>query len=139
MSNFFDHPLSKPFRVNVFENFVREFETRINQLSLVQMGAKVSKEFDGLSRTFSFCGMARKLTAVVVRKTPLPIWPSWRRCCHESARASQRKRMSCCYRHWHTPNCYMAISKGQGRIWTRRGRCVRGGNVFHMLIIDVDS
>ncbi|KAF8508082.1 hypothetical protein JB92DRAFT_3145169 [Gautieria morchelliformis] len=46
VSDFFDHPLSKPYRVDVFERFVREFEIRINQLSLVQMGTKVSKEFD---------------------------------------------------------------------------------------------
>ena len=45
MSDFFDHPLSKPYRVDVFERFVREFETRMNRLSLVQMGAKVSSSW----------------------------------------------------------------------------------------------
>lgn len=43
---FFDHPLSRPFRVNVFEQFVRDFESKLNQLKLVEMGTKVSKEID---------------------------------------------------------------------------------------------
>ena len=43
---FFDHPLSKPYRVGVFDKFVRDFESRLNQLRLVEMGVKVSKEID---------------------------------------------------------------------------------------------
>lgn len=43
---FFDHPLSKPFRVDVFERFVTDFESKLNQLRLVEMGVKVSKEID---------------------------------------------------------------------------------------------
>ncbi|PCH42928.1 hypothetical protein WOLCODRAFT_138115 [Wolfiporia cocos MD-104 SS10] len=43
---FFDHPLSKPFRVDVFDKFVRDFEPRLNQLRLVEMGVRVSKEID---------------------------------------------------------------------------------------------
>ncbi|OAX34906.1 hypothetical protein K503DRAFT_411159 [Rhizopogon vinicolor AM-OR11-026] len=43
---FFDHPLSRPYRVDVFERFVRDFESKLNQLKLVEMGTKVSKEID---------------------------------------------------------------------------------------------
>jgi len=43
---FFDHPLSKPFRVHVFEGFVSDFETKINQLRLAELGVKVSKVMD---------------------------------------------------------------------------------------------
>lgn len=43
---FLENPLSKPYRVNVFEQFVRDFEARINQLRLVELGVKVSKEID---------------------------------------------------------------------------------------------
>ena len=43
---FFDNPSSKPFRVETFEKFVRDFETRLNQLRLVEMAVKVSKEID---------------------------------------------------------------------------------------------
>ena len=43
---FFDHPLTRPYRVDVFDKFVRDFEARLNQLRLVQMGVKVSKEID---------------------------------------------------------------------------------------------
>ncbi|KAL1740501.1 hypothetical protein HDZ31DRAFT_47385 [Schizophyllum fasciatum] len=41
---FFDHPLSKPYRVDTFVQFVRDFESRLNQLRLVEMAVKVSKE-----------------------------------------------------------------------------------------------
>ncbi|KAH9887038.1 hypothetical protein C8Q73DRAFT_714468 [Cubamyces lactineus] len=43
---FFDHPLSKPYRVGVFDKFVHDFESKLNQLRLVEMGVKVSKEID---------------------------------------------------------------------------------------------
>ncbi|EDR03186.1 uncharacterized protein LACBIDRAFT_123195 [Laccaria bicolor S238N-H82] len=43
---FFDHPLARPYRVDVFERFVRDFEGKINQLKLVEMGVKVSKDID---------------------------------------------------------------------------------------------
>jgi 26S proteasome regulatory subunit N9 len=43
---FFDDPLSVPYRVDVFERFVSDFENRINQLRLVEMGVKVSKDID---------------------------------------------------------------------------------------------
>ncbi|KAG6833216.1 hypothetical protein H0H87_010279 [Tephrocybe sp. NHM501043] len=43
---FFDEEESRPYRVDVFERFVRDFEARINQLRLVEMGVKVSKEID---------------------------------------------------------------------------------------------
>jgi 26S proteasome regulatory subunit N9 len=43
---FFDDPLTVPYRVDVFERFVSDFENRINQLRLVEMGVKVSKDID---------------------------------------------------------------------------------------------
>ena len=43
---FFDHPLTKPYRFDVFNKFVRDFETKLNQLRLVEMGVKVSREID---------------------------------------------------------------------------------------------
>ena len=51
---FFDHPLSKPYRVDVYAQFVRDFETKLNQLRLVEMGVKVSKEIDSAYNTTSF-------------------------------------------------------------------------------------
>ncbi|THH04133.1 hypothetical protein EW145_g5747 [Phellinidium pouzarii] len=44
--DFFHHDLSKPYRVDVFEHFVRDFEEKLNQLRLVEMGVIVSKEID---------------------------------------------------------------------------------------------
>lgn len=35
--------------MDVFERFVRDFEGKINQLRLVEMGVKVSKEIDSAS------------------------------------------------------------------------------------------
>ncbi|KAF8587736.1 hypothetical protein K439DRAFT_1407285 [Ramaria rubella] len=54
VSGFFDHPLSKPYHVDVFERFVRDFEARMNQLTLVQLGAKISKEFDDPAAHLAF-------------------------------------------------------------------------------------
>ncbi|KAF5378591.1 hypothetical protein D9615_007160 [Tricholomella constricta] len=51
---FLDDPQSKPYRVDVFEQFVRDFEGKINQLRLVEMGAKVSKEIDNPQTHLSF-------------------------------------------------------------------------------------
>ncbi|KAJ7093104.1 hypothetical protein C8R44DRAFT_835487 [Mycena epipterygia] len=52
--SFLDHPASKPYRVDVFESFVRDFETKINQLRLVEMGVKVSKEIDNPQTHLTF-------------------------------------------------------------------------------------
>ena len=46
---FFEHPLVLPYRVDTFERFVRDFERKINQLRLVEMGTKVSKDIDSMS------------------------------------------------------------------------------------------
>ncbi|KAJ3508853.1 hypothetical protein NLJ89_g5527 [Agrocybe chaxingu] len=43
---FFNHPLSHPYRVEVFERFVRDFEGKINQLRLAEMGVIVAKDID---------------------------------------------------------------------------------------------
>ncbi|CAA7263988.1 unnamed protein product [Cyclocybe aegerita] len=43
---FFNHPLSPPYRVDVFERFVRDFEGKINQLRLAEMGVIVAKNID---------------------------------------------------------------------------------------------
>lgn len=45
---FFEHPLAIPYRVDTFERFVRDFERKINQLRLVEMGTKVSKDIDSM-------------------------------------------------------------------------------------------
>lgn len=58
---FFDAEASKPYRVDVFERFVRDFESKINQLRLVEMGVKVSKEID-----------SAYLTSVLSRSLHLP-------------------------------------------------------------------
>lgn len=55
---FFEHPLAIPYRVDTFERFVRDFERRINQLRLVEMGAKVSKDIDSM---FIFLDLVRQL------------------------------------------------------------------------------
>lgn len=43
---FFEDPLALPYRVDVFERFVSDFEHRINQLRLVEMCVQVSKDID---------------------------------------------------------------------------------------------
>jgi 26S proteasome regulatory subunit N9 len=51
---FFDHPRARPYRVEVFERFVRDFETKINQLRLAEMGVKVAKDIDNPQIHLSF-------------------------------------------------------------------------------------
>ena len=46
---FYDEPLARPFRVDVFDRFVRDFENKINQLRLVELGVKASKDIDSAS------------------------------------------------------------------------------------------
>ena len=45
--------MAKPFSLDIFERFVRDFESKINQLRLVEMGVKVSKVIDSQSLTSS--------------------------------------------------------------------------------------
>ncbi|KAJ2916365.1 hypothetical protein MD484_g4059, partial [Candolleomyces efflorescens] len=51
---FYDQPSARPYRVDVFERFVRDFENKINQLRLVEMGVKVSKDIDNPQTHLSF-------------------------------------------------------------------------------------
>ncbi|KAF8840664.1 hypothetical protein BDN67DRAFT_990230 [Paxillus ammoniavirescens] len=51
---FFDHPLSKSCRVVVFQQFVRDFESKMNQQRLVELGTKVSKEIDNPQTQLTF-------------------------------------------------------------------------------------
>ncbi|KAI0060076.1 hypothetical protein BV25DRAFT_1807834 [Artomyces pyxidatus] len=46
LDEFFDHPLARPYRVDVYTRFVRDFEERLNPLRLVEMGVKVSRDID---------------------------------------------------------------------------------------------
>jgi len=54
LMQFFDHPLALPYRVDVFERFVRDFETKINQLRLVEMAVKVAKDVDNPQTHLTF-------------------------------------------------------------------------------------
>ncbi|KAF8731585.1 hypothetical protein AX14_004657 [Amanita brunnescens Koide BX004] len=51
---FFSHPASQSYRVDIFERFVRDFEGKINQLRLVEMGVKVSRDIDNPQVHLSF-------------------------------------------------------------------------------------
>ncbi|KAI0035539.1 hypothetical protein K488DRAFT_43074 [Vararia minispora EC-137] len=44
LAEFFDYPLAKPFRVEVFSRFIRDFEEKLNALRLVEMGVIVSED-----------------------------------------------------------------------------------------------
>ncbi|KAI0092358.1 hypothetical protein BDY19DRAFT_884882 [Irpex rosettiformis] len=54
LSDFFDHPLSRPYRIDVFDRFVRDFETKLNQLKLAEMGVKVAREHDNPTAHLTF-------------------------------------------------------------------------------------
>ncbi|OBZ74457.1 putative 26S proteasome regulatory subunit rpn9 [Grifola frondosa] len=65
---FFDYPLSKPYRVATFDKFVRDFESRLNQLKLVEMGVKVSKEIDNPVHHLTF--LTDLLARINTEKSP---------------------------------------------------------------------
>ncbi|KAH6890846.1 proteasome 26S subunit [Coprinopsis sp. MPI-PUGE-AT-0042] len=46
LNQFFDEPNARPYRVDVFERFVRDFESKLNQLRLVELAVKVAKDID---------------------------------------------------------------------------------------------
>jgi 26S proteasome regulatory subunit N9 len=51
---FFAQPSSAPYHVDVFNKFVRDFESRLNQLKLAEMGVKVSRQLDDLNDIMPF-------------------------------------------------------------------------------------
>ncbi|KAG9018861.1 26S proteasome regulatory subunit [Tulasnella sp. 427] len=56
---FLDHPLSPPFQVDFFENFVREFEAKLNALKLVEIGVRISKQLTGPNTILEFLSSLR--------------------------------------------------------------------------------
>ncbi|QRV87792.1 26S proteasome regulatory subunit rpn9 [Ceratobasidium sp. AG-Ba] len=51
---FLEHPQSGPFQVDLFTKFVRDFEDKMNQLQLVSMGVRVSKQLDDPNAILTF-------------------------------------------------------------------------------------
>lgn len=51
---FFDHPLARGVRVDVFDRFVRDFEARLNPLRLAEMAVNVSKDIDNPAHHVAF-------------------------------------------------------------------------------------
>ncbi|KIY66145.1 hypothetical protein CYLTODRAFT_444888 [Cylindrobasidium torrendii FP15055 ss-10] len=51
---FLEHPASPKFHVDLFEHFVRDFESKLNQLRLVQLAVKVSKQIDNPQQHLAF-------------------------------------------------------------------------------------
>lgn len=45
--DFFNEPESAPFQISLFQNFVAEWEDKINQLSLVSIALQAAKQFSG--------------------------------------------------------------------------------------------
>ena len=46
--DFLAHPLSPPYQVDLFNKFIRDFESKLNQLKLVEIGVKVSRQLSGM-------------------------------------------------------------------------------------------
>ncbi|KAF9514396.1 hypothetical protein BS47DRAFT_1343163 [Hydnum rufescens UP504] len=54
LEDFLSHPLSPPYHVDLFNNFVREFESKLNQLKLVEIGVRSSKQIDEPNEILTF-------------------------------------------------------------------------------------
>ncbi|KJA26588.1 hypothetical protein HYPSUDRAFT_132678 [Hypholoma sublateritium FD-334 SS-4] len=65
---FYDHPQALPFRVDVFERFVRDFETKLNQLRLAELGVKVAKDID--NPQFHLAFLTSLLSRIDTAKAP---------------------------------------------------------------------
>lgn len=46
LDDFYRHPESPPFHYDVFNNFIRDFEPKLNQLKLVELGVRASQQLD---------------------------------------------------------------------------------------------
>ncbi|KZV72320.1 hypothetical protein PENSPDRAFT_663848 [Peniophora sp. CONT] len=68
LAEFIDHPLAQPYRTDVFRQFVRDFEERLNPLRLVEMGAKVAEDIDNPAAHLSF--LTDLLSRVPADKAP---------------------------------------------------------------------
>ncbi|KDR77986.1 hypothetical protein GALMADRAFT_224393 [Galerina marginata CBS 339.88] len=65
---FFDTPLARPYRVDVFERFVRDFEGKLNQLRLAEMGVKVARDIDNPQVHLTF--LTALLSRIDTSKSP---------------------------------------------------------------------
>ncbi|KAI0298961.1 hypothetical protein B0F90DRAFT_1729588 [Multifurca ochricompacta] len=54
VDEFFDYPLAKQYRVDVYTRFVRDFEERLNPLRLAEMGIKISQDIDNPAEHLEF-------------------------------------------------------------------------------------
>ncbi|KAI0270670.1 hypothetical protein BC834DRAFT_1011448 [Gloeopeniophorella convolvens] len=68
VDEFFDHPLAKPYRVDVYTRFVRDFEERLNPLRLAEMGIKISRDIDNPAQHLEF--LTDLLSRVTREKSP---------------------------------------------------------------------
>ncbi|KAG8922705.1 26S proteasome regulatory subunit [Tulasnella sp. 419] len=51
---FLAHPQSPPYQVDLFNKFIRDFESKLNQLKLVEIGVKVSKQLQDPNQILEF-------------------------------------------------------------------------------------
>lgn len=56
LEKFYENSLSPPFHVDLFNNFVLDFESKLNPLRLVELGVRASKQIDG---DYRVCAMYR--------------------------------------------------------------------------------
>ncbi|KAI9456131.1 hypothetical protein BJY52DRAFT_1277392 [Lactarius psammicola] len=68
VDEFFDHPLAKQYRVDVYTRFVRDFEERLNPLRLAEMGIKISQDIDNPAQHLEF--LTDLLSRVSHEKSP---------------------------------------------------------------------
>ncbi|KAI0297985.1 hypothetical protein BC826DRAFT_1000114 [Russula brevipes] len=68
VDEFFDYPLAKPYRVDVYTRFVRDFEERLNPLRLAEMGIKISQDIDNPAQHLEF--LTDLLSRITQDKSP---------------------------------------------------------------------
>ncbi|KAH9964863.1 hypothetical protein BC827DRAFT_1126950 [Russula dissimulans] len=68
VDEFFDHPLAKPYRVDVYARFVRDFEERLNPLRLAEMGITISQDIDNPAQHLGF--LTDLLSRITQDKSP---------------------------------------------------------------------
>ncbi|KAF5329471.1 hypothetical protein D9619_009297 [Psilocybe cf. subviscida] len=68
LDEFFDHPAAQPYRLEVFHSFVRDFESKLNQLRLAEMGVKVAKDYSNPQEHLAF--LTSLLSRIDTAKAP---------------------------------------------------------------------
>lgn len=81
LEEFYRHPDSPPYHFDVFNNFVHDFEARLNQLKLVELGVRAGQQLDSELSEIYYGYAVRSANSYFQALPTLSL--SWSRCLNE--------------------------------------------------------